>query len=470
MGRRPTSDTAFFKTLGEEQGPLYWIASDRTIRFVNDALAKWIELPRDQLEGLKCEFHSSDAPGSPQAIANALCPPADVFEGLQARFQIQLKERHQACALVLQDQKSSHLGLLVTILPTPITHNNSTLCAEDLHLRIAQIRNDHRKACEIDRFLGVSPASKRIREQVSLANESRAATVIVGAPGSGRETIARAIFAASGGSKKLLPISCRQLDAEMLRSMVDNSAFRAPAPGAPSHVLLMLEVDQLDHAAQLALREVFKEPQPPRVLSTARRSLRTLAEQGKFDSALCDYLSVLRIESPPLADRREDIPILAQAFLEQHNPGREMQLSGFAPDAMDLLVCYSWPGNIDQLVEVVRQAAETATKPQIYASQLPERIRAARHAAEHPREVMAPIDIDAVLQQVERELVEKALAISEGNKSKAAAMLGLSRARLIRKLEQLRILSPTSVDDELELPDFRPIAEFPNLVAPLDSE
>lgn len=464
MGRRPTSDTAFAKLLSDEQGPLYWIAPDRTIRYVNEAFAQWLNVERDKVEGIRAEFQTSDAPTPAQALANALCPPAAVFEGAESQFSIQLTQTHLARVLVLSGEEGDSLGLLVSISQQPFAQDSATYNAADLHLKVAQLREAHRKSCSIDRFLGVSPASKRIREQVALANESEANTLIVGAAGSGRETIARAIFAANAGAKKLLPISCKQLDAEMLRSMVDSSAFRAPSAGAPSQVLLMLEVDQLDHAAQLALREVFKEARPPRVLSTARRSLRALAEQGKFDSALCDYLSVLRIESPPLSERREDIPILAQAFLEKYNVGRVMQLTGFAPEAMDLLVCYSWPGNIDQLLEVVRVAAESATKPLIYASQLPERIRAARHAAQHPREVAEPIDLDAILEQVERELIEKALSLTQGNKSKAAEMLKLPRARLIRKLEQLRILPP-AMDEEIELPDFRPISEFPNLAA-----
>ncbi len=477
MGRKPTTENAFLKLLSEEQGPLYWIGVDRTIRYVNETMAQWLGVEREKLEGVRAEYHSVATEAEPHLLVNSLCPAAEVFDGTQTHFQLRLvrqgalPSRHSAQAMVLRGGDGSELGLLVTITTDPLGHEPKKRQLDSLHLRVAQIREEQTKLAKIDRFLGVSPASKRIREQVTLAAESDASTLIVGPPGSGRETIARAIFAAGAASRRLLPIQCRQLDAEMLRSMVDMTAFRKPTSGVVSQVLLMLEVDQLDHAAQLALREVFREPKPPRVLSTARQSLRALAEQGKFDTALCDHLSVLRIESPALAERREDIPILAQAFLERLNPGRDIQLAGFAPEAMDLLVCYSWPGNIDQLAEIVRQAADTATKPLIYASQLPERIKAARHAAEHPREpATAPIELDAILQQVERELIERALSLAGGNKSKAASLLSLPRNRLLRKLELLKIDSPRSADDELELPDFRPISEFPNLAARLDAE
>jgi DNA-binding NtrC family response regulator len=470
MGRRPTSDTAFSKVLSEEHGPLYWISPDRVIRYVNDSLAQWLKIERETIEGLKAEFQSVSTTGTAQALANALCPPQLVFDRPQSEFEIQLRQRHRAHSLALRGPNQESLGLLVTVSQGSLESNSRSLEAADLHLQIAQLRGLEWKLSSIDRFLGVSPAAKRIREQIAIATESEASTLIVGTPGSGRESIARAIVAASSSTRRLLPISCRQLDAEMLRSMVDNSAFRGSSAGAPLQVLLMLEVDQLDSAAQLALREVFKETRPPRVLSTARRSLRGLVEQGKYDAALCDCLSVLQITSPPLAERREDIPILAQAFLEQHNQGRESQLTGFAPDAMDLLLCYSWPGNVDQLIEIVREAAETATKPLIYASQLPERIRAARHAAEHPKETQVAIDLDAILRQVELELIERALTLAQGNKSKAAALLSLPRARLLRKLEQFQLLSQPASVEALEMPDFRPLSEFPNLSPPTEAD
>lgn len=477
MGRKPTTENAFLKMLNEELGPLYWIGVDRIIRYANEPLAQWLGTDRDKIEGRKAEYHSIPRLSDGQLRINELCPPPEVFEGAQFQFELRITTTgnspkfYVAQAIPLRGSDNSELGLLINIATESLPEAPPKRHLEQLHLRVAQIRDTQTKLAKIDRFLGVSPASKRIRDQITLAIESEASTLIVGPPGSGRETIARAIFAAHATTRRLLPILCRHLDAEMLRSMVDMTTFRKPASGTMPQVLLLLEVDQLDHAAQLALRELFREPKPPRVLSTARQSLRKLAEQGKFDVALCDHLSTLRIESPPLAERREDIPILAQACLEQLNPGREIQFTGFAPEAMDLLVCYSWPGNIDQLTEVVRQAAESATKPMIYASQLPERIRAARHAAEHPRELTAtPIDLDAILQQVERELIEKALTISGGNKSKAAAMLTLPRNRLLRKLEQLKIAAPKSSEEEVELPDFRPISDFPSLASNLDNE
>jgi DNA-binding NtrC family response regulator len=478
MGRKPTTENAFARHLCEENGPLYWIGDDRVIGYVNESLALWLGVAREKIEGQKGEY--ATAPVNDQVLlANQLCPPPDLFDGKKTQFELLLPgdsgkpRRFTAHCLHLKRWKGESQGLLVSIDPeeTKTTSDRMTLAAEDLHQRVAMLRAGNLRIANVDRFLGASAAAKRIRQQIRLATESNASTLIVGPPGSGRETIARAIHAASASPARLLPILCRQLDAEMLRSMVDPASYRFPTSGDASQVLLLLEVDQLDGAAQSALLEVFRQPHPPRVLSTARQSLRALVEQGKFDTSLCDHLSVLRIESPPLSERREDIAILAQAFLEQNNVGRETQLAGFAPDAMDLLVCYCWPGNVDQLADVVRQSVESAVKPLIYASQLPERIRAARHAAEHPREAApVPIALDELLAQIERELIEKALVLAEGNKSKAAALLSLPRSRLLRKLEQLRIESPRGGEEETELPDFRPISEFPNLVTPLDSD
>lgn len=476
MGRRPTNENAFAKLLREEQGPLYWVDPTRVIRFINEPLARLLGVERDQIEGRKAEYHSSPTGDENHDRANQLCPPAEAFTGRAERFSLRLVNvrgeatLHRARSSRLRSPAGEELGLLVLfdgaseVKPAPLGD------AEELHARVAALRAEHRACYSIDRYLGVSEAAQRLREQIAKASESNACATIVGPPGSGRETTARTIHTAGNSPQRLLPISCRQLDAELLRSMIDSSVYRNKVEATDAPVLLLLDVDQLEDAAQATLRRVFDEPYPPRILSTARRRLRELADANRYDRALAERLGAIEIVSPPLSERREDIPILAQAFLEQLNIGAERQLTGFAECALDLLVCYSWPENIDQLFEVVRSAAAIADGPLIHAAQLPERVRAARHAAKHPREIETePINLDAILEQVERELIERALTLANGNKSKAAQLLSLPRARLLRRLEQLQIGPPPKPREEKEeLPDFRPLSEFPELSAALE--
>jgi DNA-binding NtrC family response regulator len=464
MGRRLTNENAFLKLLSEEIGPLYWIGTDRVIRYANETLATWLGLKREEFEGLKSEFSSGPTGNRAQDAVNSLCPPAEAFAGLE-RFLLMLTRSgavgsYPAKAHPLKSRDGIELGLLVQISCDVAERNRPALTPADLHQRVAQIREKHRLRYGVERFLGVSEAAKRMRETIAIAMESDAATLVVGPPGSGRETIARAIHAAGGPSKRLLPILCRALDAEMLRSLIDTSAYQTRSD-AVAQSLLFLEVDLLDSAGQEALLAMLREPVHPRIFSTARQSLELLAAQGKFDSQLSEKLRAISIHSLPLAERREDIPILAQAMLEEQNRGRETQISGFSVEAMDLLVCYSWPENIDQLADVVRRAAAKARGSLITADELPERIRAARHAAQHPRDG-APqvIEIEKILEQVERELIERALAIAEGNKSKAAQLLSLPRNRLLRRMEHLKMTPARANGGAEETPDFLPLSEF----------
>ncbi len=147
------------------------------------------------------------------------------------------------------------------------------------------------------------------------------------------------------------------------------------------------------------------------------------------------------------------MPQLAQLFLEEANAGRLKQLGGFAREAIDALVAYAWPGNIDELAAAVREAHEQAAGGEVATRHLPRRLHLASRAAEHgPR--IEPIDLEALLARIEKELIERALKRSKGNKSKAAKLLGLTRPRLYRRLVQLGLEQPSDKGAAEEAPDF----------------
>ena len=174
-------------------------------------------------------------------------------------------------------------------------------------------------------------------------------------------------------------------------------------------------------------------------LTTARTSLVSMAAQGRFRQDLAFQLSTFLIELPPLAERREDIALLAQVFLEDANQAGGKQLSGFTADAQRLLANYAWPRNADELAEVVRAACAKADSVLVEITHLPPHLHAATDAAAHPRRADPPIEIDAFLADVEKELLTRALRQAKGNKAKAAKLLGMNRVRLLRRMGQLGI-------------------------------
>jgi DNA-binding NtrC family response regulator len=180
-----------------------------------------------------------------------------------------------------------------------------------------------------------------------------------------------------------------------------------------------------------------KKPFPRRLISTSVLPLGELVQRGKFRADLAAMLSTIGIQLPALTDRREDLPLLVQIFLEDCNRQGSKQLGGFSPEAIDELVAYSWPGNLNELANIVAASHKNAQGSEIKPAELPPQIHLAAQAAAHPRKVEEPIQLDEFLQRVERELIRRAIARAKGNKTKAARLLGLTRPRLYRRMVQL---------------------------------
>jgi len=202
--------------------------------------------------------------------------------------------------------------------------------------------------------------------------------------------------------------------------------------------LLLHRVDEVSIDLQVELAGFFvRRPTRWRLIATAAESLVELAQRGQFRDDLAATLSTLVIELPPLARRREDLPLLAQLFLEDLNAVERRQLGGFSAAALDLLSHYSWPGNLDELAKTVAEVYRHAMGHEIDVADLPERIRLADQAAAHPRRHEETIVLDEYLGRVERELIRRALARAKGNKARAARLLGMTRPRLYRRMMQL---------------------------------
>ena len=186
------------------------------------------------------------------------------------------------------------------------------------------------------------------------------------------------------------------------------------------------------------LRWLDSVPPNLRVISTSVEPLETLAQRGEFRPDLAQRLSTLVIHLPPLTERREDIPPLAQMFLEDLNAQGGKQLRGFKPEALDHFALYDWPGQVDELAAAVRQAFAQAEGFEIACSDLPKQLHLAAEAARFPRlPPPVPIDLEQFLAQVEAELIDRALRQAKGNKSQAARLLGMTRPRLYRRMVQL---------------------------------
>ncbi len=250
-----------------------------------------------------------------------------------------------------------------------------------------------------------------------------------------------------GGRGSLVPLACGVLDVNLLRSTMRALAMRHAAAKESPGTLLLNDVDCSPLEIQAELAEMVRgELSRAAVVATATRPLGERVAQERFSHALACAVSTITIDLPPLVQRIEDLPLLAQAFLEEENARGAKQVGGFTSEALDQLAAHAWPGNVDELAAIVRQSHERAGGGEVSARELPDRIHWAADAASHPRRADETIVLEEFLAKVERELITRAMRRAKGNKSKAAKLLGLTRPRLYRRLVQLG-LEPSGEGD-----------------------
>ncbi len=482
MARVRSRDSALGRLLAAAPGAVYALDDQRKILYCNTACGELLGVDPSVLIGQRSDYRTTNAGTTPADIAASLCPPPDAFSGNSvvsdmALLHAQDRLLHRRVAFQPLGTDALHCVGVVAfvsdiVLADEVRADDGALAddqalrtcshaeAAGLHHRLWTLRRGVLADCFPDELVGVSPSIQRVHEQIALASRGQARVLVCGPSGSGREHVARLLHrrAIPEPFGHLIPLCCPLLDAELLQTTItglvrqttllaDNTELVAGQQSFPP-TLLLLEVDQLSEAAQAELAGFFGLPNFELYsIATAESSLIQLARQGRFRSDLAHALSTLTIDLPPLAQRLRDVPLLSQYFLEKFNAQGDRQLNGFSSAALDELVGYSWPDNIDELAELVEAACRGAEGPVVEVHDLPERIRWAACADAHPPKPDEPIDMDQFLAGIERELIVRALRRSKGNKTRAARLLGLNRARFHRRVAALG-LARTMTDSQ----------------------
>jgi transcriptional regulator with PAS, ATPase and Fis domain len=459
MARPRSQLTMLGRLLAGCDQPLVVLDDDRVIVFCNEAFERWTGLSADDLCGQRCDYHSTPEDSDAAAIGTGICPPLEVFAGQRLKGLVAVTPPGEAATerraefIPLGDTARQCVGVVVLISTEEATdsdHQAEEPDAQALHAAIRQFRTEQAERYQIDRLIGATPPMVRARSQIETAAGCDANVVIVGPSGSGREHVARAIYyrrhdqptapplGDADYGATLAPLWGSVASAELLRSTVTAVTRRASEqhPGEPG-TLLVLDVDQLLAEAQTELAGFLAiDGSRLRVLATARSPLAEAVEQKRFREDLAFKIGTLQIDLPPLAERLDDLPLLAQMFLEQHNAASNRQRSGLTPEALDALAGYPWRGNLDELSEMIAQAHATSKGTMVTLADLPKSIHLAADAAKYPRRLEEPIVLDDVLANLEQELIARAIAQAKGNKTKAAQLLGMTRPRLYRRMVQ----------------------------------
>jgi DNA-binding NtrC family response regulator len=380
-------------------------------------------------------------------VAAGLCPPPAVLEGREVSADVAkssagptLFRRARFMPLRRPDDEIVCIIALVDAQDraerTPELAPPQSNESQELHEQLQRFRQETALRYGLERVVGLSPAMRRARAQAEVAAATRASVAILGPPGSGRRHLAEAIHYAGPAESRggLLPLECGLLDVELIQATLRGAAAERKGGGT----LLLCDADQLSAESQSALVPVLSVANCPwRVISTAATPLVDLPPRGLYHEGLAAILSTITMELLPLAKRRDDLPLLAQALLEQQNARGERQIGGFSSEAIDQICAYAWPGNVAELAQVVAECHARAAGTLVGREELPERLRLAAEAAARPRRKEEPIQLDEFVAHIERELIRRALARAKGNKAKAARLLGLNRPRLYRRMVQL---------------------------------
>ncbi len=456
--KQPSVLATLRKYLAHSPQPVLLIGPHRVIEYCNAACCQWLATPEVQLVGRAVPYHLEATRASAPATGVVLAPPPEVYAGTTVRRRIQPLGADPTAArwatfLPLQDQEGT--GVLVVVgeqeVGTAAIEPERLPEAARLHAELAAFRQRLAEFYSLHTLIGNEPSIERVRAQVEAAATSRSRVLVVGPRGSGREQVARTIYyhQSPDAQTALVPLSCGLLDAELLQTTITAYIQTQPELEVTGPLsLLLLDVDELKPDAQRSLMGVLSILElKAHTLATARRPVLELARNGEFRPDLAHFLSTLVIELPSLQERSQDIPLLAQKFVEFCNAEGPRQLSGFHEDALDRLVQHTWPRNVDELQQVVREAHRRAAGPWIQKADLPPSLGVIEQALKHPPRPLQPIQLDAALAQFEREILEQALEVAKGNRARAAELVGLSRQRFVRRLAQLGITTDERSDD-----------------------
>lgn len=307
-----------------------------------------------------------------------------------------------------------------------------------------------------ERIVTQSPRLLKTIRTLQKLRDSTATILLQGETGTGKEMFARAIHQSSIRREKLfVTVNCAELSEDVLESELfghRKGAFtdaKASKQGlferADGGTVFIDEIDKASRRFQDTLLRVVdrKEIKPVgstesvsvdvRILCAANKDLREEVENERFLKDLYYRLRVVAIYLPPLRERKEDVPILAEHFLSKHAKRAGRRFRGFTPEAMQQLIEYDWPGNVRDLEhEIERIVAVTADGSVIDTGDV---------AAEIVRETVTPSEgtLTEVIERIERRMIEETLRRCDGNKSKTARCLGISRRGLLNKLERYKI-------------------------------
>jgi DNA-binding NtrC family response regulator len=337
---------------------------------------------------------------------------------------------------------------------------------EDVLLQVRQLLESRRLRHEnavlrqavVDRsfggIVGRSPVMLEIFRLVETVCRTNSTVLISGESGTGKELVARALHSLSlRRDRPFVAVNCGAMPEALLESELFGhvrGAFtgadkdkKGLIEAADGGTVFLDEIGEMTPPMQVKLLRVLQERKfrrvggteesaaNIRVIAATNRDLPKLVGEGKFREDLFYRLNVIPVRMPPLRERADDIPLIAEHFLAKYTREMNKQIEGFAPEALTALKAYSWPGNVRELENVVERAVALESEARVGLKTLPDNLREGRPATARPSgddvlDAGAGFSLERHLQDIERAHLGRALERSGGVQTRAAEVLGLS--------------------------------------------
>jgi nitrogen regulation protein NR(I) len=340
-----------------------------------------------------------------------------------------------------------------------------------------RLKKELKRKYDFGGLIGDSASMGRVYDMIEKIADTDSTVLIAGESGTGKELVARIIhYNSSRSQKPFVPINCAAIPRDLLESELfghEKGAFTGALNAragrfelAHNGTLFLDEIGELDPSLQVKLLRVLQEREfervggvktikvDVRILAATNKDLEKATREGKFREDLFYRLNVIPLNLPPLRERLDDIPLLLKHFIKKFSRKRDSRPFGISREAMECLMKYHWPGNVRELENLVERLMILVNADVASVADLPERfggspammspvaVMTEMQTSREHQVVSIPesgVDLDALLHDLEKDYILRALRMTGGVKSKAANLLHLNRTTLIEKMKKMRI-------------------------------
>jgi len=332
---------------------------------------------------------------------------------------------------------------------------------ESLRQENIRLRQEVLREYSFGNIIGKSPRMLQIFALIKKVSDYKTSVLLVGESGTGKEMVARCLHYNSARSKgAFIAVNCGAIPETLLESELfghEKGAFtdakkekRGSFEMAHEGTLFLDEVGELSPSAQVKLLRALQEGEikrlgsersisvDVRIIAATVKDLSKEVAAGRFREDLFYRLNVLQINLPPLRERKEDIPLLIEHFIQKYNARHKLSIEGISEEALAFLLDYSWPGNVRELENIIERAMILSQGRRIMAENLPAEIKSPEQ--NRIKKLMEEeISIKKATRLLEEELIRKALQKTGGNRTQAAKILEISHPALLSKIKEYGI-------------------------------